>query len=110
MTSRIAIALAGALLLFGAAVDGARAEPDGKALYAAECAKCHGATGAADTPVGKAMKAASLHTPKLAAADGPAAVVNHVRTDSKHAAVSKKLADADLQAIATFVQGLAAAK
>ncbi len=101
--------MAGALL--GATTDGAQgAEPDGKALYAAECAKCHGPTGNADTPVGKAMKAASLHDPKLAAADGPASVVNHVRTDPKHAAVSKKLGDSDLQAIATFVQALAEAK
>ena len=56
------------------------------------------------------MKAASLHDPKLAGADGAAAVVKHVRTDPKHAGFAKKLSDADLQAIATFVQGLAAAK
>ena len=97
--------------LIGATADGARgAEPDGKALYAAECAKCHGATGNADTAVGKAMKAASLHDPKLAGADGAATIVGHVRSDPKHATISKKLSDADLKAIAAFVQGFAAAK
>jgi mono/diheme cytochrome c family protein len=100
----------GSALVAGAA-DGARAaDPDGKALYAAECAKCHGATGAADTPVGKAMKVASLQKPELAAAEGPAHVVEHVRSDSKHSAVSKKLGDPELAAIAAFVQTLAAGK
>ena len=90
---------------------GARAAgPDGAALYAADCAKCHGATGNADTAVGKAMKAASLHDPKLAAVDGPALVVSHVRSDPKHATVSKSVNDADLNAIASFVQALAPGK
>ena len=83
---------------------------DGASLYAANCAKCHGPTGNADTAVAKAMKVASLHDPKIAAADGPAFVVDHVRTDPKHAMPSKALNDADLKAIATFVQSLAAGK
>jgi len=86
------------------------AEADGKALYEANCSKCHGATGDADTAVGKAMKAASLHDPKLAAADGPQFVMKHVRDDPKHASVSKAVKDSDLQAIAAFVQRLAAGK
>ena len=108
---RAAEALVLTSALLGASADGARAaDPDGKALYTAECAKCHGASGAADTPVGKAMKAASLQKPELAAAEGPAHVVHHVRSDSKHASVSKKLGDPELAAIAAFIQTLAAAK
>lgn len=98
-----------AVVALATAASSARAaDPDGGALYANDCAKCHGATGNADTTVGRVMKAASLHDPKLAATDGPAFIVNHVRTDPKHAMVSKDLKDADLTAIATFVQALAA--
>jgi mono/diheme cytochrome c family protein len=100
-----------AIVALATAAGSARAaEPDGAALYAANCAKCHGPTGNADTPVAKAMKVASLHDPKLAASDGPAFVVDHVRTDPKHATVSKSVKDADLAAIASFVQTLASGK
>jgi mono/diheme cytochrome c family protein len=98
--------LVGALL--GAAHGARAAGPDGQALYAANCAKCHGASGAADTPVGKAMKAKSLIDPRLAGEDGVSLVVKTVRENPKHAAVSPTLKDDELQAIAEFVRTLAA--
>ena len=110
MRRAIPTALAVLLAAGGASPAAHAAEADGKALYEANCGKCHGVTGQADTAVGKAMKAASLHDPKLAAADGPDLVVKHVRNDAKHASVSKSLKDSDLQAIAAFVQRLAAGK
>jgi mono/diheme cytochrome c family protein len=75
---------------------------DGKALYDANCAKCHGPDGKADTPVGKAMKAASLAR-DWSAEGGADHVVQHVREDGKHTPVSGKLSDEDLQAIAQYV-------
>jgi cytochrome c6 len=41
------------------------AQSGGKALYTANCALCHGATGLGDTPAGKALKAASFKDPAV---------------------------------------------
>lgn len=69
---------------------------DGAALFAENCAKCHGADGNAQTPVGKAMKAAPLHAGQLTAD----ALVEFVRGSAKHKSVAGKLSDEDLRAIA----------
>ena len=99
-----------AVAILAAAAHSPAARADGASLYAANCAKCHGPTGNADTPVAKAMKVASLHDPKIAAAGGPAFVADHIRTDARHAMVSKALSDDDLKAIAAFVQTLASGR
>lgn len=69
---------------------------DGAALYQANCAKCHGEDGNADTPLGKAMKALPIHAGTLP----PEKVVEYVRANAKHKSLSGKLDDEQLDAIA----------
>jgi len=105
------IAAIGIALLSAAPVSSARAA-DGKQLYEANCAKCHGQTGLADTKTGKAAKAKKLQgDEKLMGADVADVVLKTVRDPEKkkHREVSKKVSDEDLAAIAVYVKALATA-
>jgi len=85
---------------------------DGKALYDANCAKCHGQTGLADTTTGKAAKAKAFKgDQKLMGDDVADVVVKSVRdpAKTKHKEVGKKVSDEDLAAIAVYVKALATA-
>jgi mono/diheme cytochrome c family protein len=83
-------------------------ETSGDAVYQAECAKCHGADGSGDTPVGKAMKVSSLLDARFASPDAVAMIVKHIQTNGKHAAVKGKLSAEEIEAVAHAVQALAA--
>lgn len=86
-----------------AASTSAAAQEDGKALFEENCQKCHGPDGKADTKAGKKMKVPVW---------GPdsdlthAHILENVRTNKKHKTVSKKVSDAELDAIATYVATL----
>ena len=77
---------------------------DGAALYKANCAKCHGDTGKADSPAGKAMKVPPFDA-QLAgmSADEIAA---KIKASPKHAGVVKAVGD-DLPTAAGYVKQLA---
>jgi len=99
--------IAGALLLTTATV---AAAADGAAVYKAQCAKCHGDTGHADTAVGKALKVPALAGDANVAAMADADVVTKIKTNAKHQAFIKSVSDDDVSAVAKYVKQLAAAK
>jgi mono/diheme cytochrome c family protein len=101
---RYAIPLTAALFLTAAGISLAA---DGPTLYKQNCASCHGATGRADTPASKALNVPPLAGDAKIAGLSEADVGARIRSNPKHAAVLKKLNDADVQALAVFVKGLA---
>jgi len=97
----LAPALALVLAAAGSA-PAAAADADGKALFEKTCKKCHGPDGKGDTPAGRKMKVPVWDAEKMKADH----VVETVRENKKHKTVSKKVSDAELQAIAAYVASL----
>ena len=104
---RYAITLMAALPLCVASISHAA---DGAALFKQNCASCHGATGHADTPAGKSLKVPALAGDAKVAAMSDADAIAAIKGNPKHGAALKKLSDADIAAVASYVKGLAAAK
>jgi mono/diheme cytochrome c family protein len=73
---------------------------DGAELFAKNCGSCHGADGKAETPAAKAMKVPAIAGHE---ADG---TLSAVRENDKHKAVSGKLSDEELQAVADYLASL----
>ena len=90
--------LLGALLFSFALVAPAQGlAADGAALYAKNCASCHGPDAKAATPAAAAMK-----VPAIAGHDA-AGTATFVRSSGKHKVPAGKLSDEDLQAIGAFL-------
>jgi cytochrome c6 len=94
---RIALAVATLAL-----VTTARAE-DGKALFAAKCAACHGQDGKGQTKMGEKLGVKDLTTTSLSEAD----VEKTIETGKppKMTAYKGKLSDAEIKAVAQFIKG-----
>ncbi|MBI3784094.1 MAG: c-type cytochrome [Deltaproteobacteria bacterium] len=80
---------------------------DGAALYKAQCSKCHGDDGKADSPTAKAMKAPALAGNAKLAGMSAADIAKSVKENKKHASVTAKMSDDDLAAVAGHVKTLA---
>jgi mono/diheme cytochrome c family protein len=85
----------------------AAAAADGAAVYKQNCASCHGETGKADTPAGKALKAPALAGDATVAGMSDADLQKKIEGNAKHQSFIKKMSADDVTAVATFVKGLA---
>jgi mono/diheme cytochrome c family protein len=101
------VASTAALLLFAASAGWAA---DGAEIYRSQCAKCHGESGKADTPVAQAMKvpplAGDAKVQKMTADE----IVAGIKGNAKHPPTIKSMGDADLAAAAAYAKQLAGAK
>ena len=93
-----AIALAVAVLSFNVA---ARAQD--ASSYLAKCQMCHGATGLADTPAGKAMGARPFNSPDTMKETDAALTAIIKNGKGKMPAFSGKLTDAQIAAMLTTI-------
>ena len=93
-----AIALSVAVLSFNVA---ARAEDPSP--YVAKCQMCHGATGLADTPAGKAMGAHPFNSPDIMKETDAALTAIIKNGKGKMPAFSGKLTDAQIAAMLTTI-------
>ena len=97
---RIAVTLA--VLALTAVAGAARAE-DGKAVFAAKCAICHGPDGKGQSPMGQKLGAKDLTAAKLTEAQVKATVENGKAP--KMMAFKGKLEPAQIDAVAKYVAG-----
>jgi mono/diheme cytochrome c family protein len=106
--NRMKITVIGITAVLLAVVSAARA--DGAGTFAANCAQCHGTTGHADTPAGKALKAPALAGDAKVAAAGQDDVVTLIKQNPKHVAVLGKLSADDITAAAAYAKQMAGEK
>jgi|GEM_PF-1138073 len=92
------------LLLLATAAHGT----DGADVFRKQCARCHGETGKADTPMGQAVKAKALAGNANVQRMTEAQVVERVRSNEKHPQMIRSLAADKLDAAAGYVKTLAA--
>ncbi len=108
MTPRLAITM----LTVGAALllPWQASAEDGAAVYKAQCAKCHGDTGEADTSAAKTLKVPKLKGDAKVAGMSVADIVAAAKANEKHKSFIKKLSDEQITAAAGQAKALAGAK
>jgi mono/diheme cytochrome c family protein len=78
----------------------------GEATYKAKCQMCHGATGAADTPAGKAMKVKPFKDPEVAKLSDAAMIGITKNGQGKMPAYKDKLTDAQIKDVVSYIRVL----
>jgi mono/diheme cytochrome c family protein len=104
MSLPFTIALVTAALFY--ATSSSMAQAPGGPTYVAKCQMCHGATGAADTPAGKAMGTHPFKAPevvKMSDGDLSATIKNG---KGKMPSFAGKLKDPEVTALVTYIRGL----
>jgi mono/diheme cytochrome c family protein len=81
---------------------------DGPAVWKAQCAKCHGETGMADTPVSASLKVPALAGNAKIADASVDDIMKAMKANPKHSVV--KGSDEEIQAAAAHAKSLAAKK
>ena len=109
MKLQTALAVATTVLALEGWVSSARAE-DPAAAFKANCAKCHGDTGQADTPASVTLKVPKLAGDAKIAAMAVPDIVKMMKENEKHKAMLKKATDDQLVAGATHAKTLAQGK
>ena len=85
---------------------------DAKENWNANCAQCHGKTGAADTKMGKKLNAKDLTDPKVQAAFTDAKAAKAIKEGLKEngkttmKAFGDKLSDDEIKALVAYVRSL----
>jgi cytochrome c6 len=82
------------------------AQTAGEATYKANCQMCHGETGAADTPAGKAMGAKSFQSPELAKMTDAAMMSSVKNGNGRMPAFKEKLTDDEIKDVITYIREL----
>lgn len=82
------------------------AQQPGQANYNAKCAMCHGADGAGNTPVGKAMKLRSLKSPEDVKATDAELFKDTKDGVGKMHGYAGKLTDAQIQQVVAYIRAL----
>ena len=85
---------------------------DAKENWTKNCMQCHGATGAADTKMGKKLNAKNLTDPKVQAtftdAEAATAIKEGIKENgkTKMKAFGDKLSDEEIKALVAYVRAL----
>ncbi|HEX4006548.1 MAG TPA: cytochrome c [Acidobacteriaceae bacterium] len=84
----------------------AMAQQGGSATYSAKCAMCHGADGAGNTPVGKAMKVNSFKSDADVKATDAALIATTTDGKGKMPAYSGKLTGDQIKDVVAYIRTL----
>lgn len=86
------------------------AAADAAATYKTKCAMCHGADGKADTPVGKKMGAHDFAAPEVQKMSDADLIAVTTKGKGQMPAYEKKLSDAEMKDLISYIRQLAKGK